>query len=146
MVQAVTGDFWTGKTSSIFSRKLDGIAAAATGGTFEVSLGDNAGEGSLLVFLTDAKTQPPEALSNLLRITLKIVDGESGYAPPAGRDRRMVGKISRPQRRSPASFSPDGKTLASAGADSSVCCGTCRWRSAALASGAPKGLRRCSSA
>ena len=142
--QAVTGNLWTGGTSSTFSKKLDGIATGATGGTFEVSLGDNAGDGRVLVFLMDAKTPPIEALSNLLQITLKIVDGEGGYVPPAPGMTdgwSTTSLATRSRTITSLSFSPDGKTLASAGADGSILLWDVQSGvSASLASSAHKGF------
>ena len=46
---AATGNVFTGGSASTFAKELRGIASGATGGTFEVPLGGDAAEGSVLV-------------------------------------------------------------------------------------------------
>jgi dipeptidyl aminopeptidase/acylaminoacyl peptidase len=121
---SATGNFFTGASASTFAKELHGIESGAAGGTFEIPLGANAGEGNVLVFLEDGKAHRIEPLSNLLRITVKIVDGESNYVPPTAAAKTDGWSTERLTTRSRSIsdflFSPDGKMLASAGSDGAI--------------------------
>jgi WD40 repeat protein len=122
--RTASGNFWTGGTASTFAKALRGIESGLASGTFEVPLGEDAGQGPVLVFLEAGNARQIEAVSNLLRIEVKIVDGESDYTPPPPEARINGWSTQRLATRSRAvsdfSFSPDGKTLASAGSDGAI--------------------------
>ena len=77
-----SGSFWTGGTASTFAKAIRGMESGLASGTFEVPLGEHAGEGPVVVFLEAWDAPRIEPVSNLLRIEVKIVDGVPDYTPP----------------------------------------------------------------
>lgn len=125
-VSGGSGNVLVGRNAWTFWVPVAGVRDDAVAGTLEIQLDELArhasSDTSLLLFLRH-RDQTSRPLSNLLRIKVRIIDGESHYQRVATPSPDSLGwSASSFGDRGTRSilFSPDGKTLASADADGRV--------------------------